>query len=262
MSAESPLKVDRRGGVATLTLNRPQVGNAIDLPLSQALLEAAIECDENPEVRCVVLTGAGRLFLRRRGRRRSLGSAGDRLPIPLKQLTAALHMAIARLARMDKPLVTVINGPAAGAGFSLALLGDIALAAESAHFTLAYSGIGLSPDGGSTWLLPRLVGLRRAQELTLTNRRVGADEAAAMGLITRCVEDDSLTKEAEILASQLAASATHALGKTRNLLLASFGTSLESQMEAEARAIAQTARTDHGKEGVAAFLEKRKPQYR
>ena len=261
MSAESPLKVDRRGGVATLTLNRPQVGNAIDLPLSQALLEAAIECDENPEVRCVVLTGAGRLFCAG-GDVAGFSAAGDRLPILLKQLTAALHMAIARLARMDKPLVTVINGPAAGAGFSLALLGDIALAAESAHFTLAYSGIGLSPDGGSTWLLPRLVGLRRAQELTLTNRRVGADEAAAMGLITRCVEDDSLTKEAEILASQLAASATHALGKTRNLLLASFGTSLESQMEAEARAIAQTARTDHGKEGVAAFLEKRKPQYR
>lgn len=254
------LLVERTGGVARLVLNRPDVGNAIDAGLARALRDAAIECDEDPAVRCVVLTARGRMFCAG-GDIRSFGTAGERLGGFLKQLTADLHVAISRLARMEKPLVTVVQGPAAGAGLSLAVLGDIALAARSAHFTLAYTALGVSPDGGSTWLLPRLVGLRRTQELMLTNRRLTADEAAGMGLITRAVDDASLASEADELAGTLARSATAALGRTRALLMASYGASFEGQMEAEARAIALGGNGAEGREGIAAFLEKRKPDW-
>jgi len=260
MSDNGALLFERDGSVAKLTLNRPAVGNAIDVSMARALMEASIVCDEDDAIRCVLLAGAGRLFCAG-GDVSGFAAAGDAIPSLLKELTAYLHMAITRFARMGKPLVTAINGPAAGAGFSLAILGDIALAARSAHFTLAYTALGLSPDGGSTWLLPRLVGLRRAQELALTNKRIAADEAAALGLITRAVDDTELMSEAAGLANRLAAGATPALGKVRNLLLASFGASLETHMEAEARAIAETGRTPQGREGINAFIAKRKPDF-
>ena len=258
--SEQPILFERDGAVARLTLNRPQMGNAIDLPLAKALMEASIACDEDDGIRCVVLTGAGRMFCAG-GDISGFKAAGDGVPALLKELTSYLHLAVSRFARMAKPLVTVINGPAAGAGFSLAVLGDIALAARSAHFTLAYTAIGLTPDGGATWLLPRLVGLKRAQELTLTNRRLTADEAAAMGLITRTVENEALDSEAATVAAQLSASATRALGRTRNLLLSSFGNGLEEQMELESRSIADSGRDAEGREGISAFLSKRKPDF-
>jgi 2-(1,2-epoxy-1,2-dihydrophenyl)acetyl-CoA isomerase len=259
-SGRNPLRFERDGGIAKLTLDRPAVGNAIDVPMARALMEAAIVCDEDDSIRCVLLSGTGRLFCAG-GDVGAFAAAGDAIPSLLKEITAYLHMAIARLARMSKPLVTAVNGPAAGAGLSLAILGDVALAARSAHFTLAHTAIGLSPDGGATWLLPRLVGLRRAQELVLTNKRVAADEAASMGLITRVVEDGDLADEAQAVASRLAAGATFALGKSRNLLLASFASSFESHMEAESRAIAEAGRSSQGREGIKAFLEKRKPNF-
>jgi 2-(1,2-epoxy-1,2-dihydrophenyl)acetyl-CoA isomerase len=162
--------------------------------------------------------------------------------------------------RMNKPVVTAINGSAAGAGVGLAILGDIALAGPRAQFALAYGAIGLSPDGGATWLLPRLVGLRRAQELCLRNQRVTAEQAAAMGLVTRVVEGD-LMAEAMAVAQDLARAATPALGVTRRLLLDSATASLETQLDAESRGIASLARTAEGKEGIAAFLEKRAPKF-
>ena len=256
-----PLSFERRGAIAWLTLDRPLVGNAIDLALARALMETAIACDEDSAIRCVVLTGAGKMFCAG-GDVGLLAGAGDAVPVLLKELTAYLHMAVARFARMGKPLVTAINGAAAGAGMSLAILGDIALAARSAHFTLAYGSIGLSPDGGSTWLLPRLVGLRRAQDLALTNRRVPAEEAAEIGLITRVVQDAELGGEVEAVAAGLAGSATRALGRTRNLLLGSFAATLETQMEAEAQAIAQSGRDAESQEGLAAFTARRKPVFR
>lgn len=261
MADDSPLLIRNDQGVTTLTLNRPKAGNAIDLEMARALLQAAIDCDEDPDVRCVVLTGAGRLFCAG-GDIGAFAGAGDKLPSLLKALTAYLHTAISRLARMNKPLVTAVNGPAAGAGFSLAILGDLALAARSASFTLAYSGIGFSPDGGSTWLLPRLVGLRRAQELALTNRRLEAPEAAEIGLITRCVDDERFAAEVEALAQGLSRGPTGAFGRTRQLLHSSFESAFEAQMEKETQAIAASAATPHGREGVAAFLAKRRPEFR
>jgi 2-(1,2-epoxy-1,2-dihydrophenyl)acetyl-CoA isomerase len=255
--AETSVLFEQADGVAWLTLNRPDAGNAIDLPMAQALMQLAIICDEDPNIKCVVLTGTGRMFCAG-GDISTFATAGADVPLLMKQLTGYLHMAIARFARMGKPMVTSINGPAAGGGLSLAVLGDIALAAPAAHFTLAYTSIGLSPDGGSTWLLPRLIGLRRAQELALTNRRVPAAEAAQIGLITRVVEPDRLAHETREIARTLADASTAALGRTRNLLLNSFATSLETQMESEARAIAECSRSPDSRAAIDRFLAKSK----
>jgi 2-(1,2-epoxy-1,2-dihydrophenyl)acetyl-CoA isomerase len=243
-----------------LTLNRPAAGNALDVPMAAALMQAAIEADEDPAVRAVLLTSQGRLFCAG-GDIAVFAASGDQLGRILKEITSYLHSAISRLARMQKPLVTAIQGPAAGAGLSLAILGDVAIAARSAHFTLAYPAIGLSPDGGSTWLIPRLIGLRRAQELALCNRRIGADEAAEMGLITRAVADEDLAAAVTATTDSWLAAATGALGRTRQLLLSSFAATLESQMEEEARSIAEAARSADGREGISAFLAKRRAQF-
>jgi 2-(1,2-epoxy-1,2-dihydrophenyl)acetyl-CoA isomerase len=259
MTHMDPLRLEKSGGVATITLTRPNAGNTINVPMATALMEAALDVDEDDAVRVVVLTSEGKLFCGG-GDVHSFASAGDTASAVIKAITGPLHVGIARLARMNKPLVTLINGPAAGAGLSLAVLGDVALAVPNAHFTLAYTAIGLTPDGGASWLLPRLVGLRRAQELVLTNRRLSAEEAAQWGLITRVVDD--LHEEGEALAAQLANGATAALGGARRLLLGSFETSLETQMEHEARSISDHARMEDGREGIAAFLAKRAPNFR
>ncbi len=260
MNENDPLLIESDAGIARLTLNRPAAGNAIDVPLARALMEASIRCDEDQSIRCVMLSGAGRLFCAG-GDIQAFMAAGDSAPALLKELTAYLHVAIARFARMDKLLLTVINGPAAGAGVGLAALGDIVLAARSAHFTLAYTNIALSPDAGCTWLLPRLIGMRRAQELLLSNRRVSAEEAERIGLITRVVDDAQLAQGAAEQACQVSDSATQALGHTRRLLLSSFDASLETHLECEARSIAELGRTAHFREGIAAFAAKRRPNF-
>lgn len=260
MTEDAPLRIERDGAVVRLILNRPQAGNAINVELARALMEAAIECDEDPTVRCVVLTGAGRMFCVG-GDVKLFASAGERIPHLLKALTSYLHSAVSRLARMQKPLITVVNGPAAGAGFSLAILGDIALASQEASFTLAYGKLGLSPDGGSTWLLPRLIGLRRAQELMLTDPTLTAGQAADLGLATRVCEAGELPAEAAALADRLSRGGIQAWGRTRELLLGAYGASLESHLEAEARAIAQAGRAAESREGIAAFVERRPPDF-
>jgi len=254
------LRVERDGAVMRLTLDRPTVGNAIDIPMARAFMEAAILGDEDDGVRCVLISGAGRLFCAG-GDVAAFHGAGDALPSFLKEITAYLHSGIARLARMNKPVVTAINGPVAGAGVGLALLGDIVLAEPRAHFTLAYTAIGMVPDGGTTWLLPRLVGLRKAQEMMLRNPRISAQDAANMNLITRVVAEGTLATEADAVARELSNAATGAIGATRALLLESFSRSLETQMELESRAIAARARTFEGREGIASFVEKRPPNF-
>jgi 2-(1,2-epoxy-1,2-dihydrophenyl)acetyl-CoA isomerase len=259
--SEPVLLKERDGDVMTLRLNRPELGNAINVALATALHEAAIECDIDTGIRCVVLTGAGKMFCAG-GDIGLFAESGDHIPDVLHELATWLHGAVSRLSRMNKPLITSINGAAAGAGLSLALLGDVALAAQSAKFAMAYGGIGLSPDGGSTWLLPRLVGLRRAQELAVANRRLTAEEAAAMGLVTRIVADADLAADTAATARTLADAATRAIGRTRQLLLSSFGNSLEEQLELEARSISEAGGAPEGREGVAAFLARRKPDFR
>lgn len=250
----------RDGAVAHVVLNRPDAGNAIDPALADELSEAADEVSSDPSVRCVVLTGSGRLFCAG-GDVGRMAAAGENAPTFLHDLASSLHGAIKTLATMAKPLVVAVNGPAAGAGLSLALLGDVVLAAKSAHFTAAYTGIGLTPDGGMSWLLPRVVGLRRAQAMILTNERIGAEEAERLNLVTRVVEDDDLAAETGKLADRLVAAPTAAIGAARGLLLEGAISSLTDHLDREADTIAAAGAHSESREGVAAFLTRRRPDY-
>jgi len=254
------LRYELADGVATITLNRPDAANAIDLALARELMQVAIRCDEDPSVRAVLLTGAGKMFCAG-GDLKSFAAQGDRLPSLLKEITTNLHAATSRFARMAAPLVVAVNGTAAGAGFSIAISGDLVVMAESAKLTMAYTAAGLSPDGSSTWFLPRLVGMRRAQELMLTNRRLSAAEALAWGLVNQVVPDAELASTAMALARQLAAGATRAFGTVKTLLASTFSESLETQMELEARGIAAMAGGADGREGIEAFVAKRAPKF-
>ncbi len=259
MSFET-LKLERVGGVARITLNRPDAANALNGQMMADLLDAAIEVDEDPSVRAVILTATGKMFCAG-GDLAEFAEAGDALPGVLKKLTTIFHGAVARFSRMDAPLVTAINGTAAGAGFSLAVASDYAIAAASSRFTMAYTNAGLTPDGSATFFISRLAGLRRAQELMITNRLLSADEAVAWNLVNEVVPDADLQDAAMKLAERLAAGPTLAFGSVKRLLLQSTGDALESQMDAEARAISDAARSADGKEGIAAFLAKRKPEF-
>ncbi|WP_341919087.1 enoyl-CoA hydratase/isomerase family protein [Hydrocarboniphaga effusa] len=261
MSAEpAALKFERQGSIARLVLDRPAAGNAIDLDMAAALLDAAQRCEADASIRCVVLTGAGRMFCAG-GDITAFSAAGEAIPEFLRELATTLHEALMQLARMRKPLITVVNGPAAGAGLSLALIGDLVLAARSAHFSAAYGSLGLTPDGGMSWWLPRVVGLRRAQEIILTGRRVGAEEAAALGLATLVVDDAALAEQAQAYAQRLAQAPTAAVGAARRLLIEGATRSLGDQLDAEVESIVAAGASAECREGVAAFLQKRKPDF-
>jgi 2-(1,2-epoxy-1,2-dihydrophenyl)acetyl-CoA isomerase len=259
MSFET-LLFDVEDHVARLTLNRPDAGNAMNAAMMRELRDVAIRCDEDPEIRAVIIAGAGKMFCAG-GDLRAFAGEGDALPAYLKGITNDLHGAVSRLCRMDAPVVSAVKGVAAGAGFSLACAADMVIAAESARFTVAYTGVGLSPDGSCSFFLPRLVGLRRTQELMLTRRILEASEALEWNLVTRVVPDDDLEAESSKLAAQLAAGPTRAFGAAKRLLLQSAGDHLETQMEQEARCIADAARSPDGREGIAAFLEKRAAKF-
>lgn len=259
--SETPALFDVANGIARITLNRPQAGNAVDLSMARTLVEIAIRCQTDKAIRCVVLTGAGRLFCAG-GDLGAFEAAGQHADALLSELAGTLHMALARFARMQKPLLVLVNGPAAGAGLSLAICGDVVLASRSAHFTAAYGAIGLTPDGGMSWLLPRLVGLRKAQEIILTNRRIKAEEAEAIGMVTRTVDDDELAAQGDAMAGQLANAAVGAIGAARSLLRQSFESSLETQMEQEAAYIARAGALPECREGLAAYFAKRTPDFK
>lgn len=247
-------------GLAHLRLARPKAANAIDMGMATELCHAAISCNENPDVRAILISAEGKMFSAG-GDIVSFGAGIDQLPELLKHLTVQLHAAISGFMRGDAPVVIAVGGTAAGAGFSLAMMGDIVLAGSSAKFTMAYTGIGLSPDGSSSWFLPRIVGTRKAAELMLTNRVLSAEEAADWGLVTRTVPDEELLEEAERVARKLAAGPTRAYGKVKELLASSLQESLETQLDHEARGIAAMANTEDGRGGVRAFLAKEKPTF-
>jgi len=249
-----------RDGVARITLDRPDAANALDLALSRELMHAAIAADEDPAVRAVLIAANGRMFCAG-GDLGSFRHAGEGVPALLKEMTTYLHAAISRFARMRAPVVGAVGGAAAGAGLSLLCALDYVVASEEAKFTLAYTQVGLAPDGSSTYWLPRLLGARRAVELMLTNRRLDAEEAFDWGLVNRVVSPEAVEEEAEAVARQLAAGPTEAYGLVKKLVLESAGNTLETQMELESRAIADAARTEDAKEGMAAFFEKRDPTF-
>lgn len=247
-------------GVARLGLNRPAAANAFNPALCRDLFDAAIACDEREDIRAVLLTGEGSMFSAG-GDLKFFESRGDQLGASLKEITGLLHAAIGRMAHMDAPVVGAINGMAAGAGFSLAAACDIAIAGSSTRFTLAYTAAGLSPDGSSTWFLPRLIGLRRARELMLTNRMLSADEAQQMGIVDRVVADEDLLDDAMAQAKAFAAGPTKAFGATKRLLQDTWTSGLETQMDRETRSISDLTRTADAREGIDAFVNKRKPSF-
>jgi 2-(1,2-epoxy-1,2-dihydrophenyl)acetyl-CoA isomerase len=255
------ITVERAAHVATLTLNRPDAYNALNLGLGRDLFAASIELDEDPDVRCVVMTGSGRAFCAG-GDVKDFVDALGRIGAHIKELTTYLHGAISRLCRSDKPVIVAVNGVAAGGGLSLALSGDLVFAAESAKLTMAYSKIAATPDGSSSYFLPRLVGLRRAMELYFTNRVLTAREALEWGLVTRVVPDAEFKGAVEALARELAQGPSKAFGGAKRLFHQSTWESLETQMELEAQAIAACGHTEDFRNGVTAFAQKATPTFR
>lgn len=246
-------------GVATVTLERPARGNAVDLSLARGLRDAARACDES-DVRCVLLTGAGKLFCG--GGDIECFSQNADVSAYLDELATTLHEAVVLLMRLRKPVITLVNGPAAGAGLSLAICGDVVIAAQSATFLAAYGAVGLTPDGGMSWLLPRLVGMRKAQEMIIGNRMVDAETALQIGLVTSVVENEHLLEVGRAEATRLSRMATQAIGGARELLLASYEGSFEDHLAKEVRTIMAAGSTTESRDGIAAFLERRKPDFR
>ena len=251
----------RAAGVATLTLNRPEAFNALDMTLGRDLFHAVLEADDDAAVRAIVVTGAGKAFCAG-GDVKAFADNLDHIGALIKELTTYLHGAVSRLCRSEKPVIMAINGVAAGGGMSLALAGDLVLAAESARFAMAYAKIAATPDGSSTYYLPRLIGVRRALELYLTNRVLSAREAQEWGLITRVVPDGELASAADALARELAQGPTRAFGGAKRLFHQSTWESLETQMELEAQAIAASGHTEDFRNGVTAFARKQTPTFR
>jgi 2-(1,2-epoxy-1,2-dihydrophenyl)acetyl-CoA isomerase len=241
--------------IATITLNRPEAYNALNLTLGRDLFHATIEADEDRAVRCIIVTGAGKAFCAG-GDVKVFDDNADRIGIVIKELTTYLHGAVSRLARTPKPVIMAVNGVAAGGGMSLALAGDLVVAAESAKFTMAYSKIAASPDGSSSYFLPRIIGVRRALELHYTNRALSAREAMDWGLVNRVHPDAEFASSVGALARELAEGPTLAFGRAKLLFHQSTQESLETQMELESQAIAASGHTEDFRNGVAAFARK------
>lgn len=249
-------------GLATLRLNRPDKGNAIDEDMAADLAEAATQIAERTDVRAVLITGSGPNFTVGGDLGLFAGTAPEQLPNRLRRMIDNYHLAIERLTGIDAPVVAAVRGGAGGGGLGLLYVADIVVAADDARFALGYGALGLTADGGNTWFLPRMVGLRRAQELFLLNRRVTAQEAIEFGLVSRLAPSDSVEREAIALATTLAAGPTRAFGAVRRMLRQSFETGLSDQLEAEKESIITASRSDDAKEGIAAFVAKRRPRFR
>lgn len=257
MSA-APLLVERQGGLVHLIFNRPAVMNALDVPTAQALLDTARELSGDARVRAVMMTGAGPAFV----------AGGDLAALRADPRAATdaliepLHAALTLLASLDAPLVAGVHGAVAGAGFSLMLAADFAVAAAGTRFNLAYANIGASCDLGASWSLPRVVGLRKATEIAMLGEALDADEALRLGLVTRVVPAEDCLAETRALTARLASGPTRAYGLLRRLLRASHARPLEAQLEAEHAAFRRAAATEDFREGLDAFFARRRPQFK
>jgi|SRR5215469_13783986 len=257
----STINFEVRDHLAHLTLNRPEAANALNLALAADLRHAARRCATDRSIRAVLISGAGKLFCAG-GDLKAFASAPEaELADLLEQVTLNLHQAISHFARMNAPVVAAVHGSAAGAGMSLACACDFTLAAESAKFAIAYTRAGLTPDGSSTYFLPRIIGTRRTLELALTNRVLSANEARDLGIVTRVVPDADLMREAENFANELAAGPTIAFGGVKRMVANTFDNSMEAQMTLETSVIASVSGSADAREGITAFLAKRAPKF-
>jgi 2-(1,2-epoxy-1,2-dihydrophenyl)acetyl-CoA isomerase len=256
-----PVAVSTDGAVRWITLNRPENLNAFDDELGPAFIEALREASDEA-VRCVVVTGEGKAFCAGENLRALAGRyKGGRAPELGEIIRRRYNPAIELLQTLKKPVLAAVNGVAAGAGVSVALACDYRLMAEEASFVLAFSKVGLVPDSGATWLLPRYIGIGRALELSLSGEAVSAKEALDLGLVNRVASGDQLKKTAEEVATSFAEGPTLAYGLIKDLVWKSGGTTLSEQLAAEADAQAKAGASSDHLEGVTAFFEKRRPGF-
>lgn len=257
----SPLKTEVQGKVATITLNRPAQMNTIDLDMAKALYETSLSLTDHPTVRALIITGAGEKAFCAGGDLAAFDQYGRAVGEHLHEVTHYLHGSISRFARMALPIITAVNGVTAGGGLAFLGFPQFVLAADSARFVSAYTKAGLSPDGSSTWYLPRLLGVRRAQEFIFMNRMLTAEEAVEWGLINKSVKASDLMDEAGSAAEILASGPRMAYGRIKDLLNSSLTTPLETQMDHEARNLVRSAQDPDGQIGIKAFLTKTAPNF-
>jgi len=255
-----PVLVSIEGGVERITLNRPDKLNAFNLDMHRGLADAMSRAESDPSIRCLLVTGAGRGFCA------GADLAGRDLKAGAVDLGKTLdenyNPLIRRMRALPKPIVCAVNGVAAGAGANFALACDLVLAARSASFIQAFVKIGLVPDCGGTWFLPRLAGTQRAMALAMTGDRLSSEDAERWGLIWKCVEDAELEEKSREIARNLAAGPTRSLGFIKKAIHDSAGNSLAAQLDLERDLQREVGKGEDYKEGVAAFLEKRKPAFR
>lgn len=255
------LRFEREKKVGIITFNRPDNLNAFDLMLGQEWLDAMNRCALDKEIRAIIITGEGRAFSAG-GDVKSMRDAGDKATSLLGDLTYYLHGIISAMRRIDRPVIGAINGVASGAGFSMALACDLLVASDKARFNMAYVNIGLVPDGGGTYFLPRLLGLQRATQLIFTAEAIDAAEAQRLGLVNYVVPSEQVLPKAKELAERLAAGPMLAFGKAKALINRGLIESLETQLENERQAITLSSQTMDFKEGLTAFFEKRKANFK
>lgn len=262
----SDLLIDITDGVATLTMNRPEQRNAYSLNMRADMLAFFEGRATDDDIRCVVLKGAGEHFMAGGDVKYFAALAAEKPAEDLRPFfhdrIHTLHAFVAAMRRFPKPIVASVRGAAAGAGVSLAAACDLIIAADDAIFTLAYCHIGQSPDGSATFSLPRIVGLKKAMEMVLLGDRYDAETMAAAGLVNFVVPEAELDAETNKLAARLAAGPSHAYGHAKRLMNASINNQLEHQLQLEAEAFADCATTEDFREGVTAFVEKRKPEFK
>lgn len=255
---DSPLisAFDEQTGIATLTFNRPDVLNAINVPMAEAFLEAVKALNGKPGLRCIVLSGAGRAFMAG-GDVASMAGSPEQVKDVINGLLIPLNEAILLLRNMDAPIIAGVKGAAAGAGLSLALMADIIVADENARFLIAYNGIGAVPDCGGTWFLPQKIGTARATEMMVLGRQLTATEAKDWGLLAEVAPADSFEEVLRAVVNRVANGPTRAFGAFRRLLDQANGNPLAVQLDAEHQAFLKVIQTSDFKEGVSAFIDKR-----
>lgn len=256
------VKTNLTNGIFTITLDRPDKLNSFNFEMGDQLKEALMEAESNSDVRCVLLTGSGRAFCAGQ----DLAEATEVSDDPDRDLSEIVHHTyipiIKGIRELEKPVICAVNGTAAGAGANIALACDIVIASEEASFIQSFSQIGLIPDSGGTYILPRLIGLARATALTFLGEKVSAQEAVDMGMIWRSYPANEYLDEAKSIASKFAKMPTRGFGLTKRGFNAGFSNDLENQMKLEAKLQAEAGNTYDYNEGVQAFLDKRKPEFK
>ena len=261
---EEHVLVEVKDGIGTITFNRPASLNALSPQMTEGLIEATARFEHDPEVRCVVMRGAGDHFMAGgdvKGFYKALTENREAHLAGLERRVVKAHQTIYQLRRMAKPVIASVQGAAAGFGLSLILAADLAIAGDDAYFTLAYRHIGLSADGGATYFLPRIVGERRALEIALLGERFTAQKAQEIGILNWVVPRAELVEATAMMARKLADGPTVALGKAKQLIRASFDNSWDEHSHREAEAFAVAGATADHLEGATAFVEKRKPVF-